>query len=194
MSRRTRRIFIGLAAALLLAVTSMPVWASHNQGAAPGQPPAQLTDNASYDYAKVVDVQPITEVVQIPHEQEICHRENVRHRVPEHRSPVPTIFGAVLGGIIGSQFGGGHGKTAATIAGATIGGAVATHAQHHRYPPKYYDRLEQRCYTETDWRSEEQVVAWDVSWKYHGKIYHSTMDEPPGERIPVRVSVDPVYR
>lgn len=190
MSMRTPRNYYGMAAVLLLAVISMPALAGHNQGPRP----ERSYDNAHQDYAKVVDVQPITETVQIPHEQKVCRQETVLRRVLEHRSPAPAIFGAVLGGVIGSRFGGGHGKTAATIAGAAIGGAVATNVQYHRYPPKYYNASEQHCYIETDWQSEERVVAWDVSWKYHGKIYHSTMDEPPGDRIPVRVRVDPVYQ
>lgn len=149
---------------------------------------------ADYEYAKVVDVQPITETVQIPTRQQVCEQEMVRRRVPEHRSAAPAIIGSILGGIIGHQFGGGHGKTAATIAGAAIGGAVATHEQNRRYPPRYYTVNEQHCHTETTWQSEQQVVAWDVSFKYHGRVYHTTMDEPPGDRIPVRVSVEPIYR
>lgn len=190
MSTSKQRNYFGMVAALSLAAISMPVLAGHNQDPVPGR----SYDNANYEYARVVDVQPITEVVQVPREQQICEQQTVRRRVPEHRSPAPAIFGAVLGGVIGSQFGGGHGKTAATIAGATIGGTIATNEQYRRYPAKYYNVSEQHCHTETDWQSEEQVVAWDVSWKYHGKIYHSTMDEPPGDRIRVRVSADPVYQ
>jgi len=189
MSKGKQKHWSGIAGALLFAVIALPVWAADNQG-----PRSQQSyDNANYDYAKVVNVQPVTELVQIPQDQQVCRRELVRKRVPEHRSPAPAIFGSILGGVIGHQFGGGHGKTAATIAGAAIGGAVASNAQYRRYPPKYYTAREQRCRTETNWRSEERVIAWDVSWKYRGKIYHSTMNEPPGDRIRVRVSVDPVY-
>ena len=106
---------------------------------------------------------------------------------------MPVIFGAILGGVIGSQFGGGSGKTLATIAGATIGGAVARGAQDQRYPSQHYTTIEQRCYLETNWRDEERVVAWDVRWTYQGKTYHSRMNEHPGDRIRVRVSVDPIY-
>ena len=189
MSISTQRRYFGLGIAILFAVISTPLAAGHKQGS----DSERRYDNANYDYAKVVDVKPITELVQIPQEQQICQQETVRRRVPEHRSHAPAVFGAILGGVIGSQFGGGHGKTAATIAGATIGGAVASNEQHRRYPHKYYNVSEQRCHTETSWQNEERVVAWDVSWKYHGKVYHSTMDEPPGDRIQVRVSVDPVY-
>jgi len=177
-------------ATLPLTVIATPAWAGDNQ-----RPnPEQSYDNTNYEYAQVVNVQPLTETVQIPQNQQVCRQVNVRRRVPERRSPAPAILGSILGGVIGHQFGGGHGKTAATIAGAAIGGAVATDAQYRRYPPKYYTVAEQRCNTETDWRSEQRVVAWDVSWEYRGKIYQTRMTEPPGDRIPVRVSVAPVFQ
>jgi uncharacterized protein YcfJ len=155
--------------------------------------PLWAGDIIRYEYAKVLDVTPVIEVVQVPRDERICQQEMVRRRVPEHRSPAPAIFGSILGGVIGSQFGGGSGKTAATIAGASIGGAVATHAQYRRYPLRYYDATQQVCRMERSWGSEERVVAWDVSWKYRGEVYQSRMHEPPGDRIPVRVSVSPVY-
>lgn len=189
MSMSMQKHHLRIAGALLLAAVTTPVWAGDNRG--PGS--ERSYDNANYDYARVVDVQPVTEIVQIPRERQVCRQERVRRHVPEHRSPAPAILGSILGGVIGHQFGGGHGKTAATIVGAAIGGAIATDAQYRRYPPKHYTVSEQRCHTETEWHSEERVVAWDVSWKYRGKIYHSTMDEPPGDRIRVRVSVVPVY-
>lgn len=43
-------------------------------------------------------------------------------REPEQGSGVGALAGAVLGGLVGNQFGGGDGKTAATIAGALGGG------------------------------------------------------------------------
>ena len=175
---------------LLKAVVVSFIVISASASASAPAPAAQVT---SYEYAKVLDAKPVVEIVQVPRDQQICQQEMVRRRVPEYRSPAPAIFGSILGGVIGSQFGGGSGRTVATIAGASIGGAVATHAQHRRYPPRYYNTMEQRCHTETSWTSEERVVAWDVSWKYRGTVYHSRMDEPPGDRIPVRVSVEPVY-
>ena len=123
------------------------------------------------------------------------------------------VFGAIVGGVIGNQLsrgrsydrghGRGHGRrhgyrqhnnrAAATIAGAAIGGAIASGIQYQKYPTQYYTGYTQVCNSQTSWHSEERVVAWDVSWKYRGQIYQSRMDEPPGERIRVRVNVDPVY-
>lgn len=42
--------------------------------------------------------------------------------VAQHNSPVGIGVGALIGGALGSQVGGGHGRTLATIAGAVAGG------------------------------------------------------------------------
>lgn len=179
--------------ATLLIVIAYPSWAGHNNDPIPE--PAY--DNMQYEYAKVIDVQPVTETVQIPVDQQVCREQPVQRRVAEYRSPGPAIFGAILGGVIGNQLsrghrhGHGHGnnRAAATFVGAAIGSMVARDVQYSKYPPKYYTSNVQICSTETSWRSEVQVVAWDVSWEYRGRIYHSRMDEPPGDRIRVRISV-----
>ncbi|MCW8926782.1 MAG: glycine zipper 2TM domain-containing protein [Xanthomonadales bacterium] len=177
--------------AVFIMVTALPAWAGHYG-----------YDNDHYDYAKVVDARPIFEVVRVPEERQVCQDRVVRRRVAEHRSAGPAIFGAILGGVIGNQLARGHGhghghhndRAAATIAGATIGGMVGSEIQYAKYPARYYTETAPVCRLQTTWHEEKRIVAWDVTWKYHGKTYHSRMDEEPGERIPVRISVDPAYR
>lgn len=184
-----------IVAASLVAIT-IPAGANHDNSryAEPGY------DHTQYSYAKVLSAQPVFETVRIPEQQQVCREEQVRRRVPEHRSPAPAIFGAILGGVIGNQLsrGNGHGhshdRAAATFAGATIGGVVGNEIQYSKYPARYYINNEQVCDTRTSWRNEERVVAWDVSWKFRGQVYNSRMTEQPGDRIPVRVSVSPAYQ
>jgi len=202
-------IYLRVTAAALLVAVALPAWAARDEG--------------QYDYAKVIDVQPVTEIVQVPVQQQVCREVPVQRRVAEYRSPAPAIFGAVLGGFIGNQIGRSHGhgnrhgnrygyrhgyrqgkrhgqghghhdnRVAATVAGAVIGGAIASGVQYRKYPARYYNEVTQVCSTETSWHDEERVVAWDVSYRYRGQVYHSRMDEPPGERIQVRVNVAPVF-
>jgi uncharacterized protein YcfJ len=175
-------------AALLVAIV-FPAWAGHNNGryVEPGY------DYAQYDYARVINARPVYEFVQVPRDRRVCGERPVRHRVAEHRSQAPAIFGAVLGGVIGNQLsrnhGHGHGgnRAVATVAGAAIGGAIASEIQYSKYPARYYTENARVCATKTSWHNEERVVAWDVSWKYHGRVYHSRMAERPGKRIRVRV-------
>ena len=82
--------------------------------------------------------------------------------------------------------------TAATVAGAAIGGVVGNEIQYAKYPARYYTERVPVCRTQTDWRREEHIVAWDVTWKYQGRVHHSRVVERPGKRI--RVRIGPAYR
>lgn len=48
-----------------------------------------------------------------------------------------TFGGALIGGVIGNQFGGGSGRTVATILGSMIGGSVAHNRQQNSRVVKY---------------------------------------------------------
>ena len=189
--------FLQTCTASLLIVIALPVAAGHKDNRYPG--PAY--GGSQYDYARVIDVEPVIEFVRIPEDHQLCREVPVQRRVAEYRSPAPAIFGAIVGGIIGNQLSRGHGhkyrhghdRAAATVAGAAIGGVIGSEIQYSKYPARYYTENTRVCGIETSWRREERVVAWDVSWKYRGRIYHSRMVEPPGKRIWIRVNVDTVY-
>lgn len=188
MAQYMKSTYLRIGGVILLAVVALPAFAGHNRVS--NSNPA--IDNAQYDYAKVLAVRPVTETVRIPQETQVCQKEPVQRRVAGHNSAGATIFGTILGGVIGSRFGGGSGKTVATIAGATVGGAIAHDVHDRKHPSQYYTTLEEQCYTEISWYNEERIIAWDVDWRYRGKTYFSRMDENPGDRIPVRVSVSPI--
>ena len=151
-----------------------------------------LPDSSHYDWAKVLDAEPVTQVMRVPHEGEVCWDQQVHRVVPQHRSATPLIFGAIIGGVIGNQFGGGSGKTALTMAGAALGSSIAADEQRRRYPSHYYIAKEKRCAIQTDWRSEERIVAWDVTYRYKGEVYQTRMRDAPGERIRIRVDIQPI--
>ena len=172
---------------ILLVACVFPAWAGYKH----------RDHQPRYGYAKVVDVQPVYHTVLVPEDHRVCGEQAVQRRVAEYRSPGPAIFGAILGGVIGNQLSRGHGdrhhhgrrhdRAAATVAGAVIGGAVAAEIQYSSYPARYYTENVQVCNTQTSWHEQAQIVAWDVSWKYRGRIYHGRMDEPPGDRIRIRL-------
>ena len=68
-----------------------------------------------------------------------CHDVVVYKERPvrDHDRVAGTVIGAVAGGVIGHQFGGGTGKTLATVGGAAAGGYIGNHVQkahqHRRY-------------------------------------------------------------
>lgn len=63
-----------------------------------------------------------------------CHNETV-YRTRDIKDPhrvTGTVIGAVAGGLIGHQIGGGKGKDLATVGGAVAGGVVGHKIQRHR--------------------------------------------------------------
>ncbi len=143
-----------------------------------------------YETARVVDVEPIREVHRMPVDREICREETVYVR-ERHHSHAPTVFGAIIGGVIGNQFGSGSGRDAATAAGALLGGAIGHDASKAR-DGRRYPATRERCRIERDWRERTVDSGYRVTYEYGGRLHRTTMAHPPGDTIRVRVSVDPV--
>ena len=85
--------------------------------------PAQYAQN---DY-----VAPAPRSYQQPAYQQESHP--VRNYVSDMH-PVGTGVGAVLGGVLGNQVGGGNGKKVATVAGVLLGGYAGNEVAHNRNP------------------------------------------------------------
>ncbi len=83
---------------------------------------------AKYERNKAVPVQQVlfgdVKSVRNITEQEIIQDKN---------NGWETFGGALLGGVIGNQFGGGSGRTVATILGSVIGGSVAHNKQQKNH-------------------------------------------------------------
>lgn len=170
-----------------------------------GAASAQRYYAPDYDYARVVDVDPIYDYGRRPVSREVCYDQPVNYysSSPRYyrdgRSTVgPTIAGAVVGGLIGNQIGSGSGRDAATVAGALIGGTVGNRvARRDRYGNTYYENVpsrytsvERRCEIQTTYAStgSRRPVAYDVTYVYGGRTYHTRTATHPGRRI--RVEVD----
>ena len=159
-------------------VTAMPVFADQ--------------DNVQYAWASVVQTDPVIRIIRRPVNEEVCWQEEVYREIPERRSRAPQIFGAILGGIIGNQFGSGSGRDAMTLAGAALGHAIVKDEQRRIYPKKYFAALEDRCGINTEWKETRQIIGWDVTYEYQGVSYLTRMQDEPGDRIRIRIDVQPV--
>ena len=149
-------------------------------------------DSTSYAWADVIQAEPVTRIIRRPVETEVCWQEEVYQEIPQRRSRVPQIFGAILGGVIGNQFGGGSGQDLMTFAGAALGHEIAKDGQRRQYPQKFYASLEDRCGVNTEWVESRQVVGWDVTYEYQGTSYLTRMATEPGNQIKIAVNVQPV--
>ena len=146
---------------------------SHRKTAA--HPAVQKTANSAHSASEQVAQAPAT-VATVPEPvpaKAICHTCGVVEAVtPVQResanpSGVGAIAGAVLGGLVGNQFGGGSGKTLATVAGM-VGGGIAGNTVEKK--------MKKDVVYQVDVRMED------------GTLRHLEQDTPVG--VGERVSVD----
>ena len=149
-------------------------------------------DGAVYDYANVVKVQPIVRQVKISTPTRECWEETVVESVP-HRPGVSgsAIVGGLVGGLIGSQFGHGGGQAAMTMLGIAVGSTVGQSASQSAAYTQSVSYPVQRCQTSEQISFREQVEGYQVTYKYHGRLYSTRMPYDPGKRVKVRVDVRP---
>jgi uncharacterized protein YcfJ len=153
------------------------------------------SSNAVYDYARVLSSEPIIRYVTVTTPVKECWEETEYYRVNERRPGLVgrTIFGAVLGGVIGHQFGSGRGNDMATIAGTLIGASIAkdTAIRKAGYGSREYSRPVTRCKTNYQSHEEERIDGYRVIYSYHGQKYATNTPEDPGKRLRIRVDVRP---
>ncbi|MCY1534461.1 hypothetical protein D9M68_698340 [compost metagenome] len=142
-----------------------------------------LVGNKGPEYAEVLAVQPISETIKTP--REVCNDVAVTRQRPvkDQHQIAGTVLGAVAGGLLGNQVGGGTGKKIATVAGAVGGGYAGNKVQEHMQSSDTYTTTETRCKTVTD--TSEKLVGYDVKYQLDGKVGQVRMDHDPGRQIPV---------
>ncbi len=162
------------------------------------------THATSYStWADVVDVEPVinerVEVVPVERCREYRDSRRIRRdryeRVEDDRihEPAPwrSIVGGLIGGLVGNQFGGGNGKKAFTIAGAIAGASIAQH-RGARNTGRRDKSPVRRCEIEHERRAVEDLVGYDVTYRYHGREFTKRTKRHPGNRIRVNVEMSPV--
>lgn len=172
---------------------------------------AQAISQTTYgDTARVVAVTPIVERASSPRrecytEPATSYEERREYREPPRESGgigPGTVLGAIVGGVIGHQFGGSSaGRDHGTAAGAVIGGIVGNQVDRdaqagYREASRdvYVDRTPttrdvERCKAVPDTR--ERIVGYDVQYEYNGRQFRTRMPYDPGNQIPVNVEVRP---
>jgi uncharacterized protein YcfJ len=112
---------------------------------------------------------------------------------PQQRSAGGSIIGGIAGAILGNQVGGGSGRTAATAAGAIAGAVVGDRVQNDgsavNQPPQLQEQAVRQCRTVDSY--ESRTIGYDVTYDYRGRNYTSMMAHDPGQRVRLRVSVEP---
>jgi uncharacterized protein YcfJ len=153
----------------------------------------------AYDYARVINVQPITRQVRVELPQRECWMEE-RYDEPPVQAGLagPMILGGLIGGAIGSRFGDGDGRRAATVAGALIGSSIGHDMGERRRAAAAAAAAQprvasvERCGVRYINNYEERVEGYDVEYEYCGRRYHTRTPYDPGESLRIRVDVSPV--
>lgn len=181
----SKRVITGFAAAAMLLGLSGTAAADHSR-----------YSRGNYDYAQVISVTPIVRYVTVKEPVRECWEDVENYSVyhaPQGRAG-STLLGAVIGGVIGHQFGSGRGNDAATVAGSMIGAAIGNEAGRKRYGSGYtteHSRPVQRCETRYRSHREERIDGYDVLYRYKGQKYQTRMPYDPGRKLKVRVDIRP---
>jgi uncharacterized protein YcfJ len=194
-SNNEKVLVVFLAATLSLASASASAQDNYDER----YPQRQDDQEAIYDFAKVVDVQPLTTRVRVTTPQRECwdetRYENASYEPGPHGPQVAgsTLLGAAIGAVIGHQIGHGHSRNAATMGGAIVGGAIGHQQGMRRYgqtlPPREY--TVQRCETREHEEWQERVDGYRVTYLYQGRRQVTELPYRPGDRIRVRLDVSP---
>ena len=191
-----------IATALLVGSAATAALMNHHKddlGSQPAPAPvAGLNQAKGLEYAQILNVSPITEKTALygtvtsvtPIEQStanmtarhVCHDVVVHRSMPERDSGNVggTLAGAVIGGLAGSRFGGGHGRNAATVAGTLAGGFIGNHIERAHKENQVVNERERLCHTEQVPLRSTVVKGYTVNYrKDDGSVGSLQMDAKP---------------
>ena len=153
--------------------------------------PAAHASHVFEDYAKVTQVSPQYENVNLP--RKACFSEYVPERARRHRSLAGPLVGGIAGGLLGAQVGKGNGRVAASAAGAAIGAIIGdrmSDRSRNEYSDEYYEREVRRCRMVDHW--ETRVVGYQVDYRYRGHSQTTILPYDPGPTLLLRVAIEPI--
>lgn len=125
-----------------------------------------------------VNVTSVRAVMGQPEQRCWVEREQVSQEDRDANVP-RALAGALIGGILGHQIGGGSGRDIATVGGAVAGGVIGGRSGRGSGE---VSRDVQRCTTAV---ASNRPEYWDVTYTFRGQEHRIQMATPPGETINV---------
>lgn len=178
---------IAIATALVtgLSACNRSADAGTSLGGAPG-----ASADAGVKYGKVVSVDPVHSKTSNP--RQVCHDETVTHTAPprDNHQIAGTAIGAIAGGLLGNQIGGGRGRTLATVAGAVGGGYAGNRIEANHQRGQVSTSVQRNCSTVNN--TSDKIVGYDVRYEFKGVTRTVRMDHDPGDRVEVKEGVTSV--
>lgn len=149
-------------------------------------------------FARVTQIEPVYYTINEPvtTTQEVCRINQVPVYEDSQRDPstADVAAGAIIGGLLGNQVGGGSGKDAATIIGAIIGAEKAKKPKTERRIIGYRNVEVCEMVTTNSGTIQRKELAYViVTARYNGIEFTYQTNEMVriGKRIPVTVTVTP---
>lgn len=134
---------------------------------------------AQAEYGRVLSSTPVIQQVAVP--RQVCSQQ--QYMTPQPTTGAGGVMGAIAGGALGSQIGGGSGRGVATVLGV-LGGAVMG------------DRIEgggntqfqtvQNCTTQTYY--ENRATSYNVIYEYAGRQYQVNLPNDPGPQVQLQIT------
>jgi uncharacterized protein YcfJ len=139
------------------------------------------TANAAETFVDVpvISSTPIQQTSEIRTPVQNCSEQLVR--VDNNGNLLPTLFGAAIGGFMGSQIGGGNGRFAATALGTLFGAGVGQQNWGKKLEPKYHRR--NVCTTSYNISHQTTTVGYMVTYTFEGQTYTTRMQTAPSNKI-----------
>ena len=151
----------------------------------------------TYEYGEVIEKRPVYQIVEISEPMEQCWEEEfVIYRYPSRSaSRTPVLVSTIIGGALGNAVGNGKnnkqiGAVVGALLGHSIGRDIVSDRNRSRNAVRDYETV-QRCETAYEQFEEERLVGYQVTYLYNGEEYSVRTDSDPGNRIRLRVSIQP---
>jgi len=157
-----------------------------------------VSTEADVFLAEVTQVKPIeTERTEMLYRRDCYNVEipvtNYEPVYSYERNTAAPVMGAIVGGLIGHQFGGGRGKDALTVVGALVG----AHSQRDRmrqvvvrHSPVTHTQTRTECKEVPVPTTRTYITGYEVWYSHEGTSRRVILREHPGTHVHVETSIN----
>jgi len=147
-----------------------------------------------YEYAQVVEANPIYQIVELSEPSEQCWQEEVlTERSSRGGSNTPVVLSTIIGGAIGNAVGSRKSnQRVGAVLGAVLGHSIGRDIVRSNGRRTVESEIVERCKTVYETVQEERLVGYQVTYLYEGEERTIRTESNPGEQLKLRVSVQPV--
>ena len=140
-----------------------------------------------YDYATVLESTPVIKIVERTDYERECKPRVIQYQKPAKKGN--TLVGTVMGAAIGHALGhrSKH-RAGAAVAGAIIGNSIAKNSG----TSYIQERVENHCQMIPVTWQEEQIVGYNVVYRYNERSFESRLPFKPGDTLKIRVLLNPI--